>query len=144
MGECVVFCPKCGTKIQDDNSICSSCNFDISETKIENMVFTSSEPSVKEIADVPSSTERATPSFSVVKLAAFSIIAAVVLFMFLSAANKIASGGLAIMDIKSVGGKTLEEAYYFELGTIYAGYATVTRALGIFFASVLIWMGLKN
>lgn len=139
-----MFCPKCGTKIQEGNSICSSCNFDISETKTENMDLASSEQTKKGITAVSNSTERAMPAFSVIKLTIFSIIATVVLIMFLIAANKIASGGLEIMNINSVGGRTLEEAYYFELGTIYAGYATVVRALGIFFASVLVWMGLKN
>lgn len=71
-------------------------------------------------------------------------LAAVVLVMFFMAASSIADGGSEIMQIQSVGGQTLEEAYYFELGTIYSGYAMIARALGIFFASVLAWLGLKK
>ena len=64
--------------------------------------------------------------------------------MFFIAASNIVAGGNEIMQIRSVGGKTLEEAYYNELGSIYVGYAMISRALGIFFASVLVWLGLKN
>ena len=46
--------------------------------------------------------------------------------MFFMAASSIADGGSEIMQIQSVGGKTLEEAYYAELGTIYSGYAMIS------------------
>lgn len=83
-------------------------------------------------------------TISAVKTIIFSVLGAVVLFMFFSAASKIAESGLNIMYIQSVGGNTLDEAYYFELGGIYAGYAMITRALGIFFASTLVWLGFKK
>ena len=45
------------------------------------------------------------------------------------------------MQIQSVGGKTLEEAYYFELGNVYAGYAMALRGAGIFGGASLILKG---
>ena len=77
-----------------------------------------------------------------------SCVAAIVLFiMFFSAANSIKTGGLEIMSIESVGGKTLEEAYYQNLGYVYEGYCVVVKALGVFCSSVLLFFGatrLKN
>ena len=64
-----------------------------------------------------------------------------------SAANSIKTGGLEIMSIESVGGKTLEEAYYQNLGYIYEGYCVVVKALGVFCSSILLFFGgsrLKN
>ncbi len=71
-------------------------------------------------------------------------LAAVVLLMFFTGAKDIGKSGHEITYIKSVGGKTMEEAYYAELGNIYLGYATVIRAAGIFFSSILVWLGLKE
>ena len=51
---------------------------------------------------------------------------------------------MEIGSIESVGGKTLEEGYYQELATVYAGYAAMIRATGIFFSSILAYIGLKN
>ena len=81
-------------------------------------------------------------------LAALSCVFSVVLLiMFFSAAESIKMGGLEIMSIQSVGGKTLEEAYYQNLGYIYEGYCLATKALGVFCASLLLLFGasrLKN
>lgn len=72
------------------------------------------------------------------------MLAVVVLIMFFIAAAKIYYGGNEIHQIDSVGGETLEEAYYYELGSIYGGYALISCALGIFFSSVLVWLGIKS
>lgn len=71
-------------------------------------------------------------------------LAVIVLVLFIIAAISIQSGGSKIMEIQSVGGRTLEEAYYYELGSIYTGYAMISVALGIFFSSILIWLGIKS
>ena len=52
--------------------------------------------------------------------------------MSLYAAHCVVAGGMEIGSIESVGGKTLEEGYYQELATVYAGYAAMIRATGIF------------
>jgi len=64
--------------------------------------------------------------------------------MSLYAAHCVVAGGMEIGGIESVGGKTLEEGYYQELATVYAGYAAMIRATGIFFSSILAYIGLKN
>lgn len=76
--------------------------------------------------------------------AASFIISIFLLIMFFSAANSIKTGGLEIMNIQSVGGKTLEEAYYQNLGYIYEGYCFAIKALGVFCSSVLILFGISR
>lgn len=72
---------------------------------------------------------------------AFSVV---LLIMFFSAAESIKTGGLEIMSIQSVGGKTLEEAYYHNLGYIYEGYCLATKAIGVFCASLLLLFGVSR
>lgn len=133
-----MFCPKCGNSVEDELGVCPNCGLDFSTIKQENKA------SVEVTA--PTNTNQNTQTSSgnpVIRFVYFGL-AAVVLIMFFMAASSIADGGNEIMQIQSVGGKTLEEAYYAELGTIYSGYAMISRALGIFFASVLAWLGLKK
>lgn len=72
------------------------------------------------------------------------IISVVLLIMFFSAADSIKAGGLDIMSIESVGGKTLEEAYYHGLGYIYEGYCIAIRAMGVFCSSMLLLFGVSR
>ena len=86
-------------------------------------------------------------AFNVSIFIASCVIALVLLIMFFSAVNSIKIGGLEIMSIESVGGKTLEEAYYQNLGYVYEGYCVVVKALGVFCSSILLFFGasrLKN
>ena len=71
-------------------------------------------------------------------------ISIVLLIMFFSAADSIKTGGLDIMSIESVGGKTLEEAYYHGLGYIYEGYCIAIRAFGVFCSSLLLLFGVSR
>ena len=72
------------------------------------------------------------------------MLALITVIMSFMAASNISNGGYQIMQIKSVGGQTLEEAYYQQLGGIYSGYAMFVRTCGIFFASVLAGIGLNT
>lgn len=72
------------------------------------------------------------------------VISVIVLIMFFSAADSIKTGGLDIMSIESVGGKTLEEAYYHGLGYIYEGYCIAIRAFGVFCSSLLLLFGISR
>lgn len=135
----IMFCPKCGAQL-GESTVCSNCGFNVNEV---NTASNDSIPKVEETSLNTIAEERAKRKI-MIKLIVFSVLAVVVLVMFLMAASKISESGLNILGIQSVGGKTLEEAYYFELGNIYAGYAMIARALGIFFASTLVWLGLKK
>ena len=72
------------------------------------------------------------------------IFSVVLIIMFFSAASSIKIGGLEIMSIESVGGKTLEEAYYQNLGYVYEGYCIAVRAIGVFCSSMLLLFGVSR
>lgn len=72
------------------------------------------------------------------------IFSIVLIIMFFTAANSIKTGGLEIMSIESVGGKTLEEAYYQNLGYVYEGYCVAIRAIGVFCSSLFLFFGVSR
>lgn len=130
-----MFCPKCGAEIDSTAQTCPQCG-------------TAIPVSPTPIADAPKYSQVAAPTAapkprSTLKIVYF-ILAAVVLFFAFSAASSISSAGLNIASIESVGGKTLEEAYYQYSGELYLGYAAMVRTTGIFFASVLAYLGIKG
>lgn len=134
-----MFCPKCGTIIEEGITVCPNCGLDFAIVK-QTPIPVSTPTDAIPVSDFETIKKGKN---SGVKYVYFGL-ATVVLIMFFIAARNIVSGGNEIMQIQSVGGKTLEEAYYYELGSIYAGYAMISRALGIFFASVLVWIGIKH
>ena len=71
-------------------------------------------------------------------------ISLALLIMFFSAADSIKTGGLDIMSIESVGGRTLEEAYYHGLGYIYEGYCIAIKAFGLFCSALLLLFGISR
>lgn len=135
-----MFCPKCGKNQDEEDALfCTNCGMDFStlSKKEEQPDIVEQKPEITVSESVPGS------SINIMK-AVYLGLAAVVLVMFFMAAESIADGGSRIKMIESVGGKTLEEAYYYQLGSIYAGYAMISRALGIFFAAVLVWLGISH
>lgn len=133
-----MFCPKCGTPFEEGSKLCTKCGYEILEetiTENENIESQQLQPITASI----SSKKYKISVFSII----FFILAATVLIMSMYAAHCVISGGLDIGSIESVGGTTLEEAYYQYLGTVFAGYAAIIRATGIFFASVLTYFGIK-
>ena len=154
-----MFCPKCGTARTGRQVNCTVCDYDFSDDDATNDV--SSQPTHSNNTQTPSNvpstiaskvsspiaptthtTESSTWHKS--KQIAFPIVAVIVLIMCFMAASSISNSGMEIMQISSVGGRTLEEAYYRELGGIYSGYANIVRAMGISLASLLVWLGFKK
>ncbi|NLP45275.1 MAG: hypothetical protein GX351_11705 [Peptococcaceae bacterium] len=128
-----MFCPKCGSDIEEIK-ICPNCSSDLEK------IIQSNNLTENQIISIKSRQK----TYNLIIKFGFLGLAGVILIMFFIAANSISKGGMEIMKIQSVGGRTLEEAYYAELGKIYSGYAMITRTLGIFFASVMVWLGLKE
>lgn len=119
------YCKNCGTENNDNSVTCVNCGITLETATTE--------------------TKQKKTNFKSIFLFVIHLILAVaVLIIFVLAADKIKQGGLEIMSIQSVGGKTLEEAYYQNLGYIYEGYYMITIALGIFCASVLTSLGIKR
>ena len=136
-----MFCPKCGTNVDEGTKICPKCGLEFE--KINNADHSNLSEHVVDNTVSNSEVKATTSPRTIMRIVYFGL-AAVILIMFFLAAGSITAGGNEIMDIQSVGGKTLEEAYYQELGNIYAGYAMIARAMGVFFAAVLAWLGLKS
>ena len=88
----------------------------------------------------------------------FPIIGIIVCVMCFQSAELISESagaisrlGAEISDIRSQGGRTLEEAYYREWGRIIMRSAgilnaigEIVKAIGVFLASVLVWLGLRK
>lgn len=72
------------------------------------------------------------------------VCAAYIYQPFAHARNYFMSGGLEISRIQSVGGKTLEEAYYHELGTIYNGFAELSHAFGIVCIILFLYLAITS
>ena len=133
-----MFCPKCGNQLEENENCCRNCGYELPEGYENTPQLIESKYTV---AEAPSqTTDRHNSTLRTI----FFILAGIVLIMSLYSAHCIASGGLNISSIESIGGRTLEEAYYQYSGLIYTGYAAIVRATGIFFASVLAYLGIKG
>ncbi|MBE6489135.1 MAG: zinc-ribbon domain-containing protein [Methanosphaera stadtmanae] len=133
-----MFCPKCGTEINEGEKICSSCGVNIEEYgKVENNNVT---PTANIHATGVNTTQTVANPIKIV----YWGLAAIVLIMCFIGAHSIVGGGNEIMEIQSVGGRTLEEAYYQELGKVYSGIAMAIRGLGIFAAAILVKLGMDD
>ena len=147
-----MFCPKCGSSVEEGAEICPKCGLDFSTIKqdqsasvVISTAATENRSDSRDGKNVEVSEEKLDKVSGkwIVRCTYFGLAVAVFIMFFVAAGN-IASDGTEIMKIQSVGGKTLEEAYYYELGAVYAGYAVIARAFGVFCASVLVWLGMKN
>ena len=132
-----MFCPKCGTEIDSTAKTCPQCGAEIPDNTT---VVANSERNAQVPAPTPSTSLKSRSTLKII----YFILAVIVLFFSFSAASSISSAGLNIASIESVGGKTLEEAYYQYSGELYLGYAAMVRTTGIFFAAVLSYFGIKG
>lgn len=141
-----MFCPKCGSTLNDVTKICNSCGYNASEVVSNAIVNDNVVNTIKTNVKPNNHTSYTSKSKekNIFLMVIYIGLAAIVLAMCFMGAKNIVEAGKEIMTIQSVGGKTLEEAYYAELGTLYAGYAIVVRAIGISFASILVMLGIKQ
>jgi len=133
-----MFCPKCGTVINEGEKICGSCGADIEE--YGNNTNSNVRSEIDQMSTATNTTQFSVEPMKIV----YWGLACIVLIMCFIGAHSIVNGGNEIMEIQSVGGRTLEEAYYQELGKVYAGLAMTIRAFGIFAAAILAKMGVNN
>ena len=66
-----------------------------------------------------------------------NVLPAVILILSIIAAYLIFMGGANIGEIRSVGGRTLEESYYKHLGLVYKGWSLFVLTTGIFFSAMI-------
>ena len=134
-----MFCPKCGTQIENTNDQCMKCGYHPTlKTDGKTSAQSEKEPTTQEYVSGKFEKIKAT------KKPVYCIAAGIVAIMCFYAAACISDGGAEISMIQSIGGQTLEEAYYQSLGLVYAGYAMAVRAFGVFSAMVLIKLGSKE
>jgi len=129
-----LICPKCSNNIDDDSSFCSFCGSTIkkdAEVKVS-----------KNIDDKTSNSNSNTNSgiFFVLGI----IIAIVGCVLFFISAQQISEAAEAMMEIRSVSGDSVAEAYYQEVGKALKGFAMFCRALGISILTIPMVSALKH
>lgn len=123
------FCGKCGRKVDVETGACPVCD------KIEQ-----TRPEIGGGVSDAAGKEKQRKE-RIIRVAGCILIAIITLISFELAGSLIAQGGANISDIKSVGGRTLEEAYYQELGIVYNGISIAVRAFGRVLTFLLVYMG---
>lgn len=72
----------------------------------------------------------------------FLLVAAYLIYQaFEQATIWLTTGGYRIAQIESKGGSTLEEAYYQNLDTVYAGFGQFAKALGLAITLYFCYLG---
>lgn len=141
MSKCI--CPHCGASIEEEYKICPNCGYDVASQKSATNGFAS--PREMDMPEAPSTPVAAKGTiFQSKKTVVFLILAVIVFIMSLVAGNQISNAASQIGQIRSVGGQTLEEAYYVQLNNLYSGYAVFVRTCGVFFAGIFIYFGWKK
>lgn len=136
----MIKCSKCGSEFEDGTRFCTKCgerltSGDFAEKSDNKTEFSWSE---RNNAGKPAAgIEKPGKSSGTIYL----ILAIAVLALSVYASFKINSAGNEIASIRSIGGRTLEEAYYEELGNIYKGFSAAILAAGTFFSATLFKWG---
>ena len=138
-------CPSCGATVNKDTTFCSTCGSHIGNEQQSQPSQNKSESSAElyhALKDSVLLKMKNTPRRTI-GLILFCIVAVAVIFTFYQAASGIQTYGNSISQISSVGGQTLEEAFYWELGLIFIMLAKCIRAFSWFLGAVLVWLGLN-
>lgn len=143
-----MYCPKCGAENTDQNQICENCGcrFAVGESKEILPSLGAVNTASKEVtAETPLPLKfvktPALPDLNKHLPNLFFAVAFSVLVLSVIGAVCLFIGGARISEIQSVGGKTLEEAYYSRLQLIYNGFGFLVLSAGIFMSATLSFFG---
>ena len=137
-----MYCLKCGKELKDGANICDCCGAQIPNRSTA-YGFNNSKNEIISEVDINQKKQKTDAKSKPIRIIFFSLSVVVFVLAFISA-GFVSSGGLDIASIQSVGGKTLEEAYYQYSGAVYSGYAMFIRTAGVFFSAVLAYFGMKG
>ena len=120
-----MFCSNCGKNIGEvESKLCSDCySKNVNEFEKSKIL---------------------TNKYSLTKLVFYCVLALFVLLTFFNVSADIKIYGLNVSNISSVGGKTLEEAYYYEIGNIFMALSSAISAFGVFLSAILVYIGIKK
>lgn len=142
------YCPQCGAPLNSDGT-CSACGYSLdvsSYGQVHRRTSKLSNPRMKRASTEkqPKSMATNNQKWRIMRLIIFLIFAVFIIIAFEIAADLIARGGRGIGEIESVGGRTLEEAYYYELQFVYKGYSLAVRTFGKALAVIFAYLGGKK
>jgi hypothetical protein len=132
-----MYCPRCGKPAENGELVCSNCGLDFAT--LNPAYAPKPESALAEVKEIAKGLKKLN-----IRLICFSIIALSILIISFIAAQKISGSAFEITQIRTSGGSTVNEVYYREMGKIYEGYAMFIRECGVFFATVLVGMGLRR
>ncbi|NFE80042.1 zinc ribbon domain-containing protein [Clostridium sporogenes] len=119
MGVNKLICPKCSNNIDDDSSFCSFCGSTIKK-----------DAEVKVSKDINNKTNNSNTNGGLFFVLGV-IIAIVGCVLFFISAQQISEAAERMIEIRSVSGDSVAEAYYQEVGKALKGFAMFCRALGV-------------
>lgn len=112
-----MICSKCSNNIDDDSLFCSFCGSTVKR-----------DTEVKVSKDINTKTSNTNGG---IFLGLGIIIAIVGCVLFFISAQQISEAAESIIEIRSVSGDSIAEAYYQGIGKALKGFAMFCRALGI-------------
>ncbi|MCR4782436.1 MAG: hypothetical protein K5851_06825 [Lachnospiraceae bacterium] len=137
-----MFCPKCGSEVNNEEKICQNCGLDLKEIeKEENKLDYEKKESIQNEHVVLAKENEDSNGF--IK-GIYFLLAIIILCIFFWGAYKVGTIGNDMSEIESISGDSIAEVYYQDLGKIYVAFAMLIRGIGIFFAAVLIKLGLMK
>ena len=125
-----MFCSKCCKEIPDGSISCPICGAANGNTSFAN----------SGAAPMPVQKTDLNKIISIVLFA----VAGIILILSLIACIKISGGAAELVDLHSVGGGTVAEAYYNECGAVYGGLAMFVISFGLFAGGMLSYLGFKG
>ncbi|EKS4344782.1 zinc ribbon domain-containing protein [Clostridium botulinum] len=127
-----MICPKCSNNIDDDSLFCSFCGSTVKR-----------DTEVKISKDTNTNTNSSNTNSGIFFVLGV-IIAIVGCALFFISAQQISEAAESMIEIKSVSGDSVAEAYYQEVGKALKGFAMFCRALGISILTIPMVSTLKN